>query len=211
MALIKIRVAGIIAIVFTEVYTNFIREENETKTLPLSYTNGSGQTLIAGQELYSIGTMGTLGYLSVKVANNTTILGSGTFDIDITSYANSTQPDGFITFTYDTSTIKINIDYRSKPIIEDFNIVAQNREVRPFSFIDFESHFTDFDGDSLSEVMIEGDVTGYEFYEVPYIAGTWVSIGDINSLTYSPDNTDVYYEKINNWVAKDSSGYISQT
>ena len=106
MALIKIRVAGVVAIVFTEVYANFIREKNETKTVSLSYTNGSGQTLVAGQELYSVGTVGTLGYLSVKVKNNTTILGSGYFDIDITSYANATQPVGAINFNYNGNPIK---------------------------------------------------------------------------------------------------------
>lgn len=210
MALIKIRVAGVIAIVFTEVYANFIREKNETKTVSLSYTNGSGQTLVAGQELYSVGTVGTLGYFSVKAKNNTTINGSGSFDIDITSYANATEPDGAINFNYDASPIKINIDYRSVPDIENFIVEVPNRAVKTFTLADFEGHFSDFDGDSLSEVMIEGDVSGYSFNGVPYVAGTWITMADIGLLTYTPTDTDSHYEKDNNWKAKDSSGYISE-
>lgn len=211
MALIKIRVSGIVSIVFTEVYTNFEREVNQTKTLPLSYTNGSGQTLIAGQELYSIGTMGTLGYLSVKAKNNTTILGSGSFDIDVTSYATATQPDGATTFTYDASPIVINIDYRSVPDADDFILEVANRTVKTFTLDDFNDHFSDFDGDTLAEVKIQGDVTGYEFNALPYVADTWIQMADISLLTYTPTDTDTHYEKDNNWVAKDSSGYISQT
>ena len=209
MALIKIRVSGFVAIVFTELYTNFIREVNETKTLSLSYTNGTGQTLSAGQQLYSIGTTGTLGYLSVKVKNNTTIIGSGSFDIDVTSYANSTQPDGSTTFTYATSPIVINIDYSSKPNVVDFIVDIPNRAVRTFTLADFESNFIDFDGDTLAEVMIQGDVTGYHFNTLPYIAETWIPMSDIGLLTYVPEDTDVSYEKDNNWKAKDSAGYIS--
>ena len=211
MALIKIRVAGIVSIVFTEVYTNFIREENETKTLSLSYTNGSGQTLTAGQELYSVGTIGTLGYLSVKAKNNTTILGSGSFDIDVTSYATATQPDGATTFTYDASPIVINIDYRSVPDADDFILEVPNRAVKTFTLADFNDHFSDFDGDTLAEVKIQGDVTGYEFNAIPYVADTWIAMADIGLLTYTPTDTDTHYEKDNNWIAKDSSGYISQT
>lgn len=209
MALIKIRVAGVVAIVFTQLYTNFIREVNETKTLSLSYTNGTGQTLSAGQQLYSIGTAGTLGYLSVKVKNNTTITGSGSFDVDITSYANSTQPDGATTFTYDASPIVLNIDYSSKPDAFDFVAEIPNRTVKTFTPEEFITHFSDFDGDDLSDVMIEGDVSGYQFNSSPYVSGTWISINDVSLLTYIPNDTDSNYEKINNWKARDLTGYIS--
>lgn len=209
MALIKIRVAGIVSIVFTEVYTNFIREENETKTMSLSYTNGSGQTLTAGQELYSIGTVGTLGYLSVKVKNNTTILGSGSFDIDVTSYATATQPDGAINFNYDGNPIKINIDYNSNPEITDITFDILNRSEKTFSVSDFENAFTDLDGDTISEIMIEGDVTGYKFEGDPYVSGTWIFMSDVNNLKYIASDANEAYEKNNNWKAKDSAGYVS--
>lgn len=209
MALIKIRVSGIIAIIFTPVYTAFVREVNETKTLLLSYTGGSGQSLTAGQQLYSVGTTGTLGYLSVKVKNATILSGSGSFEIDITSYANATKPDGAINFTYDASPIVINIDYNSKPDAFDFTAEIPNRTVKTFTVLEFESHFSDFDGDSLSDVMVEGDVSGYKFNGNAYISGTWISISDVPLLTYEPNDTDSNYEKINNWKARDITGYIS--
>ena len=209
MALIKIRVAAVIAIVFTEVYANFIREKNETKTVSLSYTNGSGQTLVAGQKLYSVGTAGTLGYLSVKVKNNTIINGSGSFDIDITSYANATQPDGAINFNYNGNPIKINIDYNSNPEITDITFDILNRSEKTFSVSDFENAFTDLDGDTISEIMIEGDVTGYKFEGDPYVSGTWIFMSDVNNLKYIASDANEAYEKNNNWKAKDSAGYVS--
>lgn len=209
MAVIRIRVAGIIAIVFTPIYTAFVREVNETKTLLLSYTDGSGQSLTTGQQLYSVGTIGTLGYLSINVKNATILSGSGSFEIDITSYANATKPDGTVTFIYNASPIVINIDYSSKPDAFDFTAEIPNRTVKTFTVLEFESHFSDFDGDSLSDVMIEGDVSGYKFNGNAYVSGTWISINDVPLLTYEPNDTDSIYEKVNNWKARDSTGYIS--
>lgn len=211
MAVIKIRAAGIIPIVFTDMYLSFMRGESSTKTSTVNYSNGSGQNIEAGETLYSEGTIGTEGYLSIKSTNAVTLSGAGSILITATAFPTTTKADGDVTFTYSASPVVIHIDYTSLPVIEDLTVEIENRTPKTFTSDLFTDHFSDFDGDTLSELMIEGDVTGYKFNGVDYISGTWIAIQDIGLLTYTPNDTNIIYEKINNWKGKDSDGQISNT
>ena len=67
---LKIKVLGKTKISFTNATLSFIRGEQTTKDLTISYQNGTGQVLNANQVLFTQGTNNQIGFLQIKVLNN---------------------------------------------------------------------------------------------------------------------------------------------
>lgn len=215
MSDIIINVAAKEFINFSPVTVTLIREQNNSVPATLNYSNGTGQTMTTGQVLYTVGTVGTPGYLEVVVQSAVTLNGSGSINIVVNSLPTSTQSNQTINPTFDQSTITINLVYNSKPVTSDVNISLANRGTHGFTTAEFVASYTDFDGDGLAEIMATGNVDGYE-YDIngtsnwqPYTASTWIPVNNITRLRYVALNQNAAYTKSNPWFAKDSQGNIS--
>ena len=188
MANINFTVDAKIFINFTPMSTLLIREQNNVKNVTLNYSSGTGQQMTAGQVLYIEGTAGQPGYLEVTVNSNTTLSGTGTVDLTVDSHPTATQTNQAVSFDFDESTILLNLTYNSKPVTSDVNIGIANRGTHDFTTSEFVASYTDFDGDSLSEIMATGTLTGYEYdlngtnNYLPYVSGTWIPINNVTRL-----------------------------
>lgn len=209
MSYLKITVAGRIPIAFGSVTLSFLRGVMSSQTGTMDYSNGTGQTVAAGQELYSIGTRGEPNYISVKALNATTFIGSGYFPVSVEHYPSEVQAPQSVNFNFDNNPIVINLNYNSAPTTNDIVINLENRQNYDFSLSDFSTKYSDFDGDALAEVALFGDVTGYLLGEDPYIAGTWLNALSVADLSYKSLDQNAEYEKSVVWKAKDNQGNIS--
>ena len=209
MAYITFRYGAVIPLVFTAVNSYFIRNTSNTKDVLIPYTNGSGQVLTAGQVLYTTGTVGTEGYLQVESKINQTLTWFGDLQAVVYHYPISTQANYVLNFNFEGAPISIGMYYNSAPVTGDVILEKENRAVHTFQLSDFV--FSDYDGDLITEIAVFGDVAGYEYNDDPYIAGTWMPVGNIDNdaLKYNPLDQDAYYEKSNTYKVKDSEGNIS--
>lgn len=182
-----------------------------TKSVAIPYSNGTGQTVLSGDILYLYLTPGFDGYIRIVASSNQTLSGSGFLNVSITHTVSATQANQNINFSFDSSPITIQVSYNSKPIAEDIVRDINNRSFYIFLNTDFTDAYEDFDSDSLSEIAIFGNVTGYELNGSPYIEGEWIPMTTISAgnLQYSALSQDAYYEKDNTWKAKDTNGNIS--
>lgn len=219
MANIIFNVAAKVFIQFPPTNIILIREIQNDISSNISYTQGLGQSLTAGQVLYTVGTAGQPGYLQITAAGNTVISGSGSFAVNISSVPTSTVADGSITFQIDQSNVIINIDYQSRPVVDDINKSIANRAEYIFQASDFDNpEFTDYDGQTVAtEIMIGTDmqiasgsvIPNYLYNGNQYVAGTWIAIANISNLKYVGADQNNAYNQSDKWRAKDSEGNIS--
>lgn len=215
MANIIINVDAKVFINFSPTSATLIREQSNSVPITLSYSNGTGQTMAAGQVLYTVGTSGSPGFLRVVIVNTATLTGSGTINLVINSIPTSTQANQTINTTFDQSTITINLVYNSRPVTSDVNISITNRATHGFTTTEFLNSYTDFDSDVMSEIMATGNTDGYEYdlngtsNWLPYTSGNWIPVNSITRLRYVALNQNAAYTKTNPWFAKDSQGNIS--
>lgn len=215
MANIIINVAAKIFINFSPISIDMIREEANTVPTTLNYTSGAGQVIPANTVLTSNSGGQTV---TLTFPNTTTISGTGSASVVIQSTPTSGAVDGAFTFTYDQSTITVNIDFNSRPVINDINVTLVNRGVHDFTIAEVEAQFADVDPDALQDIRIKndanGNVAGYEYnngsgYQA-YVADTWIPRANIPNLRYSALNQNASYTKSNPWEARDIKGNISQ-
>lgn len=95
------------------------------------------------------------------------------------------------------------------PVITDIIKELDNRTPYSFTVSDFESHFTDADGDSLDRIVLVGDTTRFTLNGTSYLSGTEINRNNITQLVYTPNDTDDIYQLILNWMAFDSYGLPS--
>lgn len=219
MANIIINVAAKIFINFSPINVDMIREEANTIPTTLNYTSGTGQQIPANTVLTYTGGGQTV---TLTFPNATTISGTGSANVIIQSTPTSSAVDGAATFTYDQSTITVNIDYNSRPVINDININMANRAFHNFTIAEVEAEFSDIDPDALDAIRVKndsnGNVTGYLYNTgsvgtpnyVPYVADTWILRADIPKLRYQGLNQNASYFKSNPWEARDVEGNISE-
>lgn len=211
MKQLKIRVLEKRYISFNRPNVSFLRDSQTTKQVSLNYTNGTGQTLTANQILYTSGTSGVAGFLEIKVLANYTLSNSGTIILVVTHYPATNAANTSISFTIDGSAVSVDVYYNSLPTASNIEIVRDNRISYTFSDLDFINNYQDYDGDTLAEIQLLGDLTGFTFNNNSIVSGTWISISDIagGSLKYTPLDQDEYYEKIVDYKVKDINGNIS--
>lgn len=95
------------------------------------------------------------------------------------------------------------------PVIMDIIKDVENKTAYTFTIADFENYFIDVDGDILGKIVLVGDTRGYTLSGLPYISGTIITRDNIHKLTYTPDDTNNFYEVVINWQAFDSRGAAS--
>lgn len=209
MSILQVRIKGKTFIAFGSTSLSFIRSVNETKDTAITYSNGTGQTMTAGQVLYSQGNEGTPGYLAVKSKEDITLRGSGGVPLTVTSYPSDTQGNKTVSFNFDGSAININLTYNSNPVTVDVIVETDSRVPYVFKAADFTTKYSDYDNDGISEIALFGDVTGFSYNGIPYVAGTYINIANVTLLVYTPLDQDAPYEKNVTWKAKDVNGNIS--
>lgn len=205
-SLLRIKIKGKNFVVFGTANLSFQREISSTKDAVISFSNSSGQVLAAGQILYSIGTSGNVGYLSVKSKNNITLTGAGTLTLSVENYPTATQVNNTLSFLYDDSAININLVYNSNPVTADVIVETDNRIPYEFKAADFTGSFSDYDGDAIKEVAIFGSVQDLNYNGSPYVSGTKIPIINIQNLVYTPLDQDDMYEMDWTWEATDING-----
>ena len=215
MANININIAAKVFLSFTPVSVELIRNEANSLTKTLTYSNGTGQTLALGEVLYTIGTPGSAGYLKVSSIAANTLNGSGNFTIRIDSFPMFNAIDGDVIFQYDGSDIRLIMDYNSRPVSEDINISLVNRGTHVFTTAEFVNAYTDYDSDSLSEIQVNGTTTGYEYdinntnTWVAYASGTWIPVNNVTRLRFKAADQNTAYISTNPYKVKDNFGLVS--
>ena len=211
MKQLKIKILAKVFINFQAINTTFLREQQTSKEVSVPYTNEGGFVLSAGQVLYSIGTLNQIGYLEVKVVNNTTLTSSGNLLLSITHYPSVSEGNKTVTFNIDGSAVNIAFYYNSAPTINDIIVQTDNRTPYTFTTQDFLANIADYDNDQIAEISLIGDLTGYTLDNNAVVSNSWISMADIalNKLVYTPLNQDAYYEKDIQYKAKDINGNIS--
>ena len=211
MKQLKIKILAKIFINFQAINITFLREQQTNKEVSVPYTNGGNFVLSAGQVLYTVGTLNQVGYLEVKVVNNTTLTSSGNLLLSITHYPSVSEANKTVTFNINNSAVNIAFYYNSAPTINDIIVQTNNRTPYTFTTQDFLSNITDYDNDQIVEVSLIGDLTGYTLNNTSIVSNSWISMTDIalGKLVYTPLNQDTYYEKNIQYKAKDINGNIS--
>ena len=120
-----------------------------------------------------------------------------------------------VSFNGSTTAYTLNIKDKKiqhPPIIQDVNIILDNRENCTFKLSDFTSKFTDADGDSMDSVLLEGDLSAFRLNGQPITSPVLISAYDISvgALVYYAKDTDDEVYVAATLKAKDSSGLISQ-
>jgi hypothetical protein len=149
--------------------------------------------------------------------NPATVLPGGTLDLDIRFIGTKPQPSVInVPFKYKGQLINTyeirftNPDTPNRPpVIVDIIKELDNRDPYTFTVLDFESHFTDPDGDILDRIVIVGDTSRFTLFGLPYASGTEINRNNITSLVYTPLDTDDLYQLVLYWMAYDSYGLPS--
>ena len=211
MKQLKIKILAKVFINFQAITTTFLREQQSNKEVSVPYTNGGNFVLSAGQVLYSVGTLNQVGYLEIKVVNNTTLTSSGNLLLSITHYPSISEANKTVTFNIDNSAVNIAFYYNSAPTINDIIVQTNNRTPYTFTTQDFLVNITDYDNDQIAEISLIGDLTGYTLDNNAVVSNSWISMTAIalGKLVYTPLNQDTYYEKDIQYKAKDINGNIS--
>lgn len=217
IAYINIDIAAKVYINFTSQTVDLIREELNTKNVTIAYTLGTGQTLPTGTVL-NFGTSGQPNFTQLTFTTGATFNGSGTVNAVLTATPGATVADQPATFTIDGATLTINLDYNSRPTVEDININILFTGTKTFTVDDFtnpaQGDYEDFDGDALAEVLVEGNLTDY-FYPNPSTAlqaNTWIPIANVaaGQLTFKGSVAQTSgYNVSNPYKVKDAYGNIS--
>ena len=211
MKQLKLKILAKIFINFQAINITFLRGEQTNKEISLPYTNGGNFVLSAGQVLYTVGTLNQVGYLEVKVVNNTTLTSSGNLLLSITHYPSASETNKTVTFNIDGSAVNIAFYYNSAPTTKDIIVQTNNRTPYTFTTQDFLSNISDYDNDQITEVSLIGDLTGYTLDNNAVVSDSWISMADValGKLKYTPLNQDAYYEKDIQYKAKDINNNIS--
>lgn len=205
MKQLKLKIQEALVIKFTTAFVAFKREELASKTVPMAYVDGSGQSVTAGQVFYTIGSPGTPGYLKIESTNTTTLTGSGNLALTVTSFATALVADGTVSFTILGRAAAVNFDYSSNPVVSNIVLDIPNRAVYKFKTSDFVANISSFDGTATEAVNLQGNLTGYKLNGTALASNTWVTISDIaaEKLTYTPLDQDAAYEIAVDYKARD--------
>lgn len=196
---------------FQTAYLSLMREQVQTDIpVMLSYTDGNGYALSAGQVLYSVLTPGQPGYFKITVANAVTLNSSGVINLLVSAYPTGNVPDGPVLFTIDGSDVILEVDYNSKPVTQDITKSRPNRSEYTFIPDDFTSAYNDFDGHALAEISATTNVENFTYNGAPYVAGTWIPIANVGQLKYVAPDVNTAVTTMTDWLAKDTQGHISE-
>ena len=163
----------------------------------------SGKTLFTQQD--------NLGSTFTASINATTISANTTVDIPV--YYNGvykgTDISPVYTFTLNGYNITYNLNINIPDIlgtISNFTVSLTNKQDYTFKVLDFTSHYSDIDGDTISSVYFYGNVNNLRYNNIGYIENTEIPISDIHAgkITFIAPKQDVLSSININYKVKDN-------
>lgn len=167
----------------------------------------SGKTLFTQQD--------NLGSTFTATINDTTILANTTVDIPI--YYNGvykgTDISPVYTFTLNGYNITYNLNINIPDTlgdINDFTITLTNKQNYIFKVVDFTSHYSDINGDTISSVYFYGNVNNLRYNNIGYVENTEIPISDVQAgkVVFNAPNQDALSSININYKVKDNKGKI---
>ena len=210
-------IGNCIKVVNTSTYTDTItknQQYNNVSTKSIRVVNNcntdfllSGKTLFIQQD--------NLGSTFTASINATTISANTTVDIPV--YYNGvykgTDISPVYTFTLNGYNITYNLNINIPDTlgdINDFTISLNNRQNYTFKVIDFTSHYSDIDGDTISSVYFYGNVSNLRYNNIGYVENTEIPISDVQAgkVVFNAPNQNALSSININYKVKDNKGKI---
>ena len=167
----------------------------------------SGKTLFTQQD--------NLGSTFTATINDTTISANTTVDIPV--YYNGVYKGTDISPTYIFTLNGYNVTYNLNINIPDilgtisnFTVSLTNKQDYTFKVLDFTSHYSDVDGDTISSVYFYGNVNNLRYNNIGYVENTEIPISDIQAgkVIFKAPNQDIMSSININYKVKDNKGKI---
>ena len=167
----------------------------------------SGKTLFIQQD--------NLGSTFTASINETNIGANATVDIPV--YYNGVYKGTDISPVYTFTLNGYNITYNLNINIPDtlgtisaFTITLNNKQNYVFKVLDFTSHYSDVDGDTISSIYFYGNVSNLRYNNIAYIENTEIPISDIQAgkVVFNAPNQDALSSINISYKVKDNKGKI---
>ena len=210
-------IGNCIKVVNTSTYTDTItknQQYNNVSTKSIRVINNCNTAfLLSGKTLFT--QQDNLGSTFTASINDTNIGANATVDIPI--YYNGVYKGTDISPVYIFTLNGYNITYNlninipdTLGDISDFTVSLNNRQNYTFKVLDFTSHYSDIDGDTISSVYFYGNVNNLRYNNIGYIENTEIPISDIQAgkVVFNAPNQDVLSSININYKVKDNKGKI---
>ena len=201
----------------TSSYTDTIiknQQYNNVSTKSIRVVNHCNKEfLLSGKTLFT--QQDNLGSTFTASINDTNIGANATVDIPI--YYNGvykgTDISPVYTFTLNGYNITYNLNINIPDTlgdINDFTISLNNRQNYTFKVLDFTSHYSDIDGDTISSVYFYGNVNNLRYNNIGYVENTEIPISDIQAgkVVFNAPNQNALSSININYKIKDNKGKI---
>ena len=210
-------IGNCIKVVNTSTYTDTItknQQYNNVSTKSIKVTNNCNKDfLLSGKTLFI--QQDNLGSTFTASINATTISANATVDIPV--YYNGvykgTDISPVYTFTLNGYNITYNLNINIPDTlgdINDFTISLNNRQNYIFKVLDFTSHYSDINGDTISSVYFYGNVNNLRYNNIGYVENTEIPISDIQAgkVVFNAPNQDALSSINISYKIKDNKGKI---
>lgn len=210
-------IGNCIKVVNTSTYTDTItknQQYNNVSTKSIRVVNNCNTDfLLSGKTLFT--QQDNLGSTFTASINATTISANTTVDIPV--YYNGvykgTDISPVYTFTLNGYNITYNLNINIPDTlgdINDFTISLNNRQNYTFKVIDFTSHYSDIDGDTISSVYFYGNVNNLRYNNIGYVENTEIPLSDIQAgkVVFNAPNQNALSSININYKIKDNKGKI---
>ena len=210
-------IGNCIKVVNTSTYTDTITKNQQYNNVSIKsirvINNCNTDFLLSGKTLFT--QQDNLGSTFTASINATTISANTTVDIPV--YYNGvykgTDISPVYTFTLNGYNITYNLNINIPDTlgdINDFTISLNNRQNYTFKVIDFTSHYSDIDGDTISSVYFYGNVSNLRYNNIGYVENTEIPISDVQAgkVVFNAPNQDALSSININYKVKDNKGKI---
>ena len=210
-------IGNCIKVVNSSTYTDTITKNQQynnvsTKSIRI-INNCNKEFLLSGKTLFT--QQDNLGSTFTASINETNIGANATVDIPV--YYNGiykgTDISPIYTFTLNGYNIIYNLNVTIPDTlgdINDFTITLNNKQNYTFKVLDFTSHYSDVDGDTISSVYFYGNVNNLRYNNIGYVENTEIPISDIQAgkVVFNAPNQDTLSSININYKVKDNKGKI---
>ena len=210
-------IGNCIKVVNTSTYTDTITKNQQYNNVSVKsirvVNNCNKDFLLSGKTLFT--QQDNLGSTFTASINATTISANATVDIPV--YYNGvykgTDVSPVYTFTLNGYNITYNLNINIPDTlgdISDFTVSLNNRQNYTFKVLDFTSHYSDIDGDTISSVYFYGNVNNLRYNNIGYVENTEIPISDVQAgkVVFNAPNQDALSSININYKIKDNKGNI---
>ena len=210
-------IGNCIKVVNTSTYTDTIiknQQYNNVSVKSIRVVNNCNKDfLLSGKTLFI--QQDNLGSTFTASINATTISANTTVDIPV--YYNGVYKGTDISPTYTFTLNGYNVTYNLNINIPDilgtisnFTVSLTNKQDYTFKVLDFTSHYSDVDGDTISSVYFYGNVNNLRYNNIGYVENTEIPISDIQAgkVIFKALNQDIMSSININYKVKDNKGKI---